>query len=256
MVNVTYEQPLSEALRLCLRLEKLFSQLDDAINQSGGMFGHFAMDALMEILRVSDRPDIKSKLSQALTSQIVKFNQLANNPQVDDTKLKSIISDLEGYVSILNDRYAKVGSELREHPFLQAISHHAMTPGGVCNHNVPMFQLWLEQPDEVKSSCFDEWLISVDLLRKVVGTLLKIVRHSQPFEKHVAEDGFFQMALNQAQSLSLIRVSTRSENSQYAMISVGKHRLSVAFYYVDFKEDCWSLKRSYKDVTFHLANCC
>ncbi|HJN38162.1 MAG TPA: cell division protein ZapD [Gammaproteobacteria bacterium] len=256
MANVIYEQPLSEAIRLCLRLEKLFHQLDDALHGSKGMFSHFAMDALMEILRVSDRPDLKSKMAQALTSQITKFNQWLKNPQVDSSKLKNLITDLEEYVSILNDRHAKVGSELREHPFLQAISHHVVAPGGVCNHNVPMYQLWLEQPYEVKASCFEEWLVSVDLLKKIVVTLLKIVRNSYSFEKNIAKEGFFQIALNQAPSYSLIRVAVKPEHNYYAMISVGKHRLSVTFYSIDFDQSCSNLDRSYNDIEFYLATCC
>ena len=253
MARVIFEQPLSEALRLCLRLEKLFHQFDQAVASREEAYSRFAMDSLIEILRVSDRPDLKSKLSQALSAQVVKFNQWSRNPQVDGNKLQGLIEEFEGFISILNDRYSKVASELRDHPLIQSISHHAMSPGGACDHNVPMYQLWLNQDEAVKLACFDHWLVHLSDLKKMVLTLLRVIRGAQPFESHYADRGFFQTPLQNA--CSLIRVSVDASLNCYAMTSVGKHRLSVTFYdLVDVSGPIESQK-SENNIKFKLACC-
>ncbi|WP_280123488.1 cell division protein ZapD [Coxiella endosymbiont of Ornithodoros amblus] len=79
--TITYEQPLNEPMRICLRLEHLFRQLHEHISEPALAASHLAMLALLKALNVIDRPDLKTKLTQTLTQQIINAFTIKNTHQ-------------------------------------------------------------------------------------------------------------------------------------------------------------------------------
>ncbi len=65
---IVFEQPLNEQMRICLRLEQLFKQLKESMSQSSISASKIALTALLKIISVVDRPDLKSKLTQTMAS--------------------------------------------------------------------------------------------------------------------------------------------------------------------------------------------
>jgi cell division protein ZapD len=62
MEPVIYEQPVNEHVRVCLRLEQLFNQTLHWMRGTSAWDSRAAISALLEILNVLDRPDLKAKL--------------------------------------------------------------------------------------------------------------------------------------------------------------------------------------------------
>src|SRR3990167_10638131 len=92
--HITYELPLNDAIRICLRLENLFRQFKKTVTSTTELSTKNAMNALLKILEVTDRPDIKSKLSQILTQYTNALVQLNRSAQVDTIRLQKTLKRL------------------------------------------------------------------------------------------------------------------------------------------------------------------
>ena len=77
---IHYEFPLNERVRTMLRLEDLFSRLDQLIAGNEHCDHHEALGVLFEILEVTSRGELKSDLLQELERQ---KRILADNYVVD-----------------------------------------------------------------------------------------------------------------------------------------------------------------------------
>lgn len=226
---ITYEQPLNEHIRVCLRLEHLFEQILINIENSSEWSSRTAALAMLETLNVIDRPDLKTKLTKALTQHTTTLTQLEVLPQVDSTKLRSILSELDRLIDALYATQGKIGQPLRNNEFLNIIRQHLYNPGGAVNFSNPAFQLWLQQPSVNRISDLKKWFKEFDQLRDVVNLLLRLTRQScLPIERY-ADKGFYQQALDPNTICEMVRVILPISSNLYPEISVGRHRLSVRF---------------------------
>jgi len=64
--KIIFEHPLNETIRLCLILEQLFQKAhNDLSNTQCYEYGRNVIDSIILLLKVTDRPDLKGKLSKA-----------------------------------------------------------------------------------------------------------------------------------------------------------------------------------------------
>ena len=252
--TIIYEQPLSEQIRICLRLEHLYTQIKANLTGSSLWHHRLVMSALIEIMRVIDRPDLKTKLTTALTQQSTRLAPLEENPQVDKAKLHQIIDKLDSLIDALYLNRAKIGQDLRSHSFLDIIRQHLNSPGGACGFNTPAFHLWLQQPATERTDVFKQWLVELEQLEQIVNLVLQLIRQNGNLETFTATSGFYQQALDSSIQYELIRVLLPKAQLIYPEISVGRHRLSIRFLEMAIrtKERDQQIKQ---DVIFKLACC-
>src|SRR3990167_4714866 len=84
---VYFEQPLNDPMRICLRLEQLFINLEENLEKTTQIHHQAALTALVRMMDVIDRPDFKSKLMQTLTQITSSLNRLQTSPDVDTKRL-------------------------------------------------------------------------------------------------------------------------------------------------------------------------
>lgn len=227
--SITYEQPLNEQMRICLRLEHLFNQLKDHIGDTTTSGSRIAMSALLKTLNVIDRPDLKSKLNQMLTQQATTLAQLEHADNVDSTKLSTVLAKLDRLIDALHKTEHKIGHRLRGNAFLNQIRAQLNNPAGPNNFSAPAFALWLRQPSEVRTRDLSIWASEFEQLGTTVQTLLHLTRDSSPSQTRLAKSGFYQQALDPSLPCQMIRVTVPMAKSTYPEISVGKHRLVIRF---------------------------
>src|SRR6056297_3297642 len=104
---ITYEQPLNEHIRLCLRLEHLFERCREHIADKTASGSRIAITALLKVLNVVDRPDLKTKLSQVLSQQVGSLAQLEQSPRVDAYKLQQALTHLDQLLKTLHQTKTK-----------------------------------------------------------------------------------------------------------------------------------------------------
>lgn len=254
--TITFEQPLNECIRICLRLEYLFRQFHNNIHvsQFSTQNAQLALIKLIEMMNVIDRPDLKSRLTQTLTQNAATLSQLQQLPQINQKHLREILTKLDPLINELHSTHTKIAESLRNNDFLNAVRTQVHNPGGVCDFALPMLAVWLTHHNEEQKKELLSWFQEFNLLESITEIILDLTRESTVPEKLVAADGFYQRTLNPATPCQLVRVTIAKDLNVYPELSVGKHRLSVHFLetsYLDGKR----LGLRHQDIEFELSCC-
>lgn len=227
---ITYEQPLNEIIRVCLRLEQLFAQIDHQIADTSILGTRNVVAAIINVLQLLDRPDLKAKLAKELSHQYSLLLRLENTPEIDQLKLQGILKQLDELSRCFIDSSGKIGQPLREIELLNNLRLHLASPGGGCSFDIPVYYYWLNQPIEKRKQTIQSWLTEFSNIRLATTLLLQLTREGSKIQKKNAEQGFYQDLLDPQINLRLIRVAIPTSISAYPEISVGRHFLSIRFY--------------------------
>jgi len=258
--NMIYEQPLNEHTRICLRLETLFKRIHTHMGSARSWESARALNSLLELLSVMERPDLKSKLvkAMALVNQFLLdlSNQSLPPDALDQLKLTKTLAQLQELLNILHTHQGRFGQALYENAFLKSTRCYLATPGGLCPFNAPDYYLWLEQSPEQRTQDLKLWLAPFNALQSIVELLLLVIRESNTALTVVADNGFYQQVLDTKRAGQMIRVmrlgQDRDQNALYPVFSVGRHRLAIHFYSAQFRDT--GEPKKYKDtVKFDLV---
>ncbi len=226
---IIYEQPVNELVRVCLRLEYLFAQLDLHMAKDPDFHTRDVIRLIVEILNVLDRPDLKSKFTQEFHRLSTVFAKLQDSPQISKDKLSSTLAELNELLASLINTRGKIAQPLRDNEFIANIRLHLMTPGGDCCFEVPGFHYWMQQSAETHVTLLKEWMADFQPIRSAMELLLGIVRTSAEPKEEMAENGFYHSTLNIQIPTQIIRVALDPQLLIYPESSVGKHRLTIRF---------------------------
>lgn len=250
--KIYFEQPLNEHIRICLRLEYLFAQVQNYILGDTPWDSRCALSAILEILSVIDRPDLKSRLGQALNQYTNFLLQLEKKPNVDKEKLKQTLNQLDYMIDYLHSNQGKIGQELRENEFLFTIQQRMYTPAGTCAFCVPAYNLWLQQPATLRKNQLNDWLKPFAQIKTLIDLLLRLTREGTTFKTLAAKSGFYQTNLDPTIPYQMIRTALPKALSLYPEISVGRHRLTIHFFELTTQGRATQTKQN---VEFDLACC-
>ncbi|MGC6404096.1 MAG: cell division protein ZapD [Candidatus Comchoanobacterales bacterium] len=252
---VIYEQPLSEYINICLRLEGLFQRIERIFQSPTELNIAVALEQFIAILALTERSDLKSRLAQALNSQLNKLQQFERNPDVDGSILSHYIDVIKNHAEQLSTLDGRIGQSLRDIPLLRLMHQQLNTPGGISIHMVPAYQLWLQQPLLERINMLKKWLEEIAFLYKINQSLLSGCRDQQAMMPIKAINGFHQQSLNTSPQVVMIRVGILKGEQRFAVTSVGKHRLSITFYQNKIHEGRQIHERDPNDFLFYLACC-
>lgn len=249
---ITFEQPVNEHMRASLRLEHLLEQAHYSYKGDLLWDSRYAIAAIIEILSILDRPDLKPKLTKELCRHQANIARLAQTPHVDTKKLHNILSQLEVITNSLQNLSGKIGQQLRENEFLNSIRQHLSNPGGACNFEVPNYQLWLSQPQEQRVATLKTWLEEFNIVQSAITLMMQLVRESSLGQPKTAEAGFFQTPLDPQLPCQLIQVSVPKNLNVYPEISAGRHGIAIRFYDLSLSN---RPKQSPANIDFDLTIC-
>ncbi|HLB58164.1 MAG TPA: cell division protein ZapD [Gammaproteobacteria bacterium] len=234
--TIIYEQPLNELIRVCLRLEQIFHQIDHQITDTSAFGTRNVIAAIMNILQLLDRPDLKAKLAKELSHHMAQLIRLENTPEIDQPKLRALLKQLEELARCFIDSNGKIGQHLREVELLNNLRLHLASPGGACSFDIPVYHYWLHRSAEERQGTLKVWLAEFNNIRKAAKLILQLVRESVKIQQKTAEHGFYQALLDPQTNLRLIRVAIPETIPAYPEISIGRHFLSVRFFSPAIKE--------------------
>ena len=96
MRAIAYEQPLNERMRNFLRLDFLYRQaVHHHTSPTPGPRARRS-SALLEILAITQRGDIRSEVLKELERQMSQLSAFATRPGVDATRLRMLLTKLHG----------------------------------------------------------------------------------------------------------------------------------------------------------------
>ena len=225
----TYEFPLNERIRVFIRLEQLFQQLNHSMEGATVFDKRSAISTLLAILMIFSRNDLKSELLKELDRHSKALNQIANSEGVDTVKLEQILNDLNAISKKLYAANGKIGINVMESNLFQSISQRSSIPGGTCSFDLPAFHYWLEQHDSVQQADLAHWTKPFVDIQSAINLSLNFIRQSSIPTQEIAEAGFFQLSLDKSQPFQLLRVAVDHSFPCFAEISGGKHRFTIRF---------------------------
>jgi cell division protein ZapD len=226
--TLTYDHALNEIIRLALRLEKIFDQID-TIDQSSQHGIMIIIDSILDVARILDRPDLKSKFIQLL-SQLYYY--LKNNTVeicANDLDKELIMNHLNRLISLFQTQHGYLTYKLHQDHLFAMLWKHAHLPGGPCQTTIPLFNLWSFRPQKEKIVTINNWLKSLQPIKQTVELLLFLSRKIASPKLYTATDSFFQLNLDPKMFKLLVQIKIEGSDI-YPKISIGQHRLSIHFY--------------------------
>lgn len=251
--QIIYEFPLNERIRMFMRLELLFRQLEHFLAGATTWDKRAAIDTLLDIMAIFSRNDIKSEVLKELDRHANILTHLANNQSVNKSKLNTILEEMSRISKNLYANSGKTGLNVMKNDFLQSIAQRSSIPGGSCSFDLPVYHYWLEQQSTLASNNLKQWIQPFATLRNAIDIILNSIRNSTEATEKVAQAGFFQLALESSYSYQLLRVGIDRNISCYAEISGGKHRFSIRF--MTPAAETGRALQSSDDIFFQLSCC-
>lgn len=227
---IIYDQPLNEMIRVCLRLEQLFQQIDHELPEEASILStRNLMSHIINILLILDRPDLRAKLAKELSHFAVSLSRFQRAPEIDEAKLNQLTTQLENYSRSLINNSGKIGQRLREVELLNTLRMHLASPGGGCSFDLPIYHYWLQQPTTERQAIIQDWLSDFSEIRAIAELVLEIVRQNGKAEQKTAIHGFHQELLDPQSNLRMIRIGIANNIPAFPEISISRHFFSVRF---------------------------
>lgn len=250
--TVTFEQPLTERVRLYLRLEFLFANYRHARTDDSEWGVRSALGTLLDIISLVARSDLKSEIIKELMTQHGVLTRLRERQGVDPDRLGRVLADIAkalGAMQQLTTQATATG--LRENEFLMTLANRSTVPGGTSHFDLPHFHCWLSQPSEVHRRDLTAWFADLAPFETAIGLYLNLLRESTQPTLQTAAAGMFVHTPQTA--FQLVRVVVPSTASLYPEISAGRHRFTVRF--MMLRDINTHAKQAVSDVPFHLQLC-
>ncbi len=249
----TFEQPLNERIRMCLRVETLMRRYHYFETLKGDWSAYSALLTILELTSLLERGDLKQELMKELDRQHAALKALSRHQDIDRSKLDLVLSKQQHALDQIHKLDGKLGEHLKRDDFLLGIKQRTSIPGGSCDFDLPQLRFWLNRGHEQRLDDLQQWVAPYCALEEVIDLILGVIRDSGGSKTVVAENGFYQQSLDTRQSTQLIRIGIQESTGIYPEISAGKHRYSVRFMRPQSGETLPAQVK--EDVEFVLTRC-
>ncbi|MCK5666414.1 MAG: cell division protein ZapD [Thiotrichaceae bacterium] len=226
---ISYEFPLNERMRVFIRLEQLFLQLDHFLLGTSIWDTRAAVNTLVDILQVFSRHDLKAEMLKELKRHSNRLNQLTEHEGVDNTRLRSILDELNSASQALYASNGKIDLASMKSDLFETVTQRNNIPGGTSSYDLPSYHFWLEQTREIQSEDLQIWINQFSPVRTAVDLILNFIRLSGVSTNETAHNGFYQATLDQSLPYQIVIVKLLRSTPYFAEISGGKHRITTRF---------------------------
>lgn len=252
---ITYEFPLNENIRIFIRLEHLFLQLDYFAKRPNIFDKRATITVFLEIMAIFSHGDLKSKLLTTLDAHRQVLSKITSN-QVNDVgtlKVDKILIDLSDISKKLYQARGKIGVHMLKNDLFKSILQRSSIPGGTCSFDLPAFHYWLEQDSDYQAETLLHWTKPFANTRQAINLILTLIRQSNTSTQEVAESGFFQLDMDTIRYYQLLIISLEKSLPCFTEISGGKHRFTIRFMKPASDYHCPS--QIFQNIPFLLTQC-
>lgn len=245
MPMTRYEHPLTEKVRIYLRLEHLLQQMQHSSQDDAPWQYKLFFHALFDLLDILDQVQVKTDLAKDLEKQRQQLMTWLHIEGVDEYALQQMIDAMESAHKALVAS-PRLGQSLRDDRFLSCIKQRFAIPGGSCCFDLPSLHHWLHQPKAQQHAAMAQWFNALTPLHSALTLWLKLLRETSPYKPCHANNGFFQY---DAEGACLLRLEICADDGVYPMISGHRNRFAIRF--MPFSEG----EAVARDIEFKLAIC-
>ena len=228
--TIVYEQPMNERMRTFMRMDFLYNQALYQSEIATAASSRAAMSALLDILAITTRGDMRSDCLKDLERHITQLNVFQSRPGVDGSRLSSVIANLNRLRADLMNAGSNFLQPLRDSEFLNSIRLRSAIPGGTCEFDLPEYTCWLSQPPEERLAAFGQWLEMLRPLCDAIAELLWLTRQNGRTRHETAKGGMFMISFDRDAPSQLLRIALPSDLNLFPEISGGgQHRCNMRF---------------------------
>lgn len=228
---ISFDYPLNEKARNYLRFEFLFTEVKKSVNFSSSTDATPFFKSLFDLIELTERTDIRQDLVKDLRLQLEQLKMWLKYDQVDQGAILSMIDEVEILVGGVMSM-PKVSRYFKSNRFLSSLKQRFCIPSGTCNFDLPQYHFWLNNDDAKQQADAKLWFSQFKCLEDALGLFLKLKRSQSKQVSQVAESGFYQGDIENADFITL---KIAKDLSVYPMISGHKNRYSVRFMSANFE---------------------
>lgn len=251
--TIWYEQPLNERMRTLLRLEHLFTALDNYFVGEDAWQVRACLNRIIDIFNLLQRSDFKTEVIKELERSIGVLVALQNTPGVDENQLTSTLNNCHECIGLLHQATGMIGNDLKENELFMAAVQRSGVEGGTSPFDLPMMHYWLNLDIDQQKAQLNEWRQPFKALIRSTKLVLSLVRDSAYPESLLADNGGFQRALPKDNHFQLMRVGVDTSLGLISEISGNKQHVSVRF--LAFESTQTRPKQTSTSVPFELMCC-
>lgn len=226
---ILYEHPLNERIRVFIRLETIYSEIDELIGYDSPTLNRTVVALIGDLLSIIQRGDIKSEMLKELERHIATFSKLRESPDVDTDLLENYLFKLQEMTARIHSVSGQIGASLKTDEFLSSIIQRCGIPGGTCDFDLPSLHYWLTRPFEERLSLINRWLGELGLVKETTRLIMELTRSSALHKEAVAENGLHQQSLEKNHPCQLVRVGLPADETCFPEISGNKHHFTIRF---------------------------
>jgi len=232
--TITYEQPISEVMRTCLRLEQLFKQVKKTAGQQTEWKTRANINAVFLILEILERSDLKARIANMISKLTHHLERLQTLPEVDPKILNRTIKQLHRVSATLIAMNSNLTKTIRQQILPQQVHKSSTFVSFLCD--APALQYWFNLALPKRQKQIQAIMLIMAPIQVAVDLILKIVRDLPHTTHHIAPKGFYFDQINAQRDYQLIRIKVPASYKVYPECSLNKHRINICFYSADRKQ--------------------
>ena len=218
---ITFQLATHYLPKIALRLERLFLAIEQACTETHPIIHHYALKNIIEIIKVVEKPELKSRFIK----ELIRVEHVLNKSQ--DNVSNQIYANLFVQIQVLNHIPGRFGETIHQDSFLQAIRLAQSAHQSDCELHSPQLLLWLEEKAHTRQVDLVKWLKQLQILYDTVTIYLSLLRSTAVFEEISMVNGFYQRSLPSQSTCQLILLRMLKDAGVVPKIQLGHHGLSV-----------------------------
>ena len=215
--------------RFCLRVAKLSQQVRYLFSLVTPQAAHMGIEHYIELIQISDRPDMRTKLGQALAGLSQRYALFLEHDGVDKESLRQVLDQIKIHQTFIQQRSRQLSQAINQSAFSGALMQNFLAPARLTDFSVPFLKTILCDFDQEVQKSLDDWFNQYKPYCDMVDFILMLLREDCERTDVITENGHYQLNLEPGDDVALVRVEVE-EPGCYPSVSVGKHRLSINFF--------------------------
>lgn len=227
--HTIYEQPLSERMRLFMRLESMFMQMR-LFHEADEYYSiQLFLDALFDVLDFLHRYEIRAEILKELQrlETVIDRDQLPL--ENCSFSLEEIMTDIQITLNEIHALNLNPISALRENELFNSLRQRNFNQSGNCLFEVPAYQFWLAKNSKQSNPFLDHCYTLFTPIADAITRILRLVRSSATITQEHTDDGMFIKTLDNALRHQLLRIHLGPDHSVFPRISGDNHRFAIRF---------------------------
>lgn len=212
-----YEYPYSEKLRLILRLESIFSQIDTFLSYDNIEFSKYALSHILDLVTITMRHELKSDLLQEINKISYSY--------AENTSTSEALKEFSEYSQRLHNLNTIHLDQVRNNEFLNVLKQRLSIIGGTCSFDLPLLGNWLRLPHTERNAHINEWLAPFKIFEEGILMLLQFIRSNMTLLEIEPNQGFHSQAF--PKQTAFIRIDMSDFPTVFPEISGNYHRTNI-----------------------------